>query len=134
MRCGHLRPTFPPPPPNPNRVKEVRNEADVEELQADLEKLYDWQKSNNMEFNSKKFEVLRYGKNDDLKKSTCYLTPNCEDMIEEKKSLRDLGIMMSNDASFSIHVESVCSKVKQKSSWMLRTFNSRLFFSFLELM
>ena len=106
-------------------AKEVRNETDVENFQTDLEKLYDWQKQNNMEFNSNKFEVLRYGKNDDLKQSTCYLTPNSDDIIEEKESLRDLGIMMSNDASFSIHVELVCSKVKQKSAWILRTFNSR---------
>ena len=105
--------------------KEVQSESDVETLQKDLEQLYDWQKKNNMEFNSKKFEVLRYGKDEDLKQSTCYFTPNLDDIIDEKESLRDLGIMMSNDASFSIHVESVCSKVKQKSAWILRTFNCR---------
>ena len=33
--------------------------------------------------------------------------------------------MMSNDGTFSIHVEAVCSKVKQKSSWILRTFANR---------
>ena len=32
---------------------------------------------------------------------------------------------MSNDASFSSHVEQVCSKVRQKSSWILRTFQCR---------
>ena len=65
-------------------------------------------------------EVLRYGQNDDLKQSTCHLRPNSEDIIGEKESLRDLGIIMSNDASFSIHVELVCSKVNQKSAWILR--------------
>ena len=106
-------------------TRKIENESDVESLQNDLETLYDWQERNNMEFNSKKFEILRYGKNDILKESTSYFTPNFEDLIEEKESLRDLGVMMSNDATFSIHVEAVCSKVKQKSSWILRTFANR---------
>ena len=78
-----------------------------------------------MAFNSSKFEVLRYGSNTALKESTNYLTPGCEAIIEEKENLRDLGIIMSNDASFSSHVEHVCKKVKQKCGWILRTFSSR---------
>ena len=105
--------------------RKVNNEEDVETLQDDLEKLYRWQEHNNMAFNSSKFEVLRYGSNTALKESTNYLTPGCEAIIEEKENLRDLGIIMSNDASFSSHVEHVCKKVKQKSGWILRTFSSR---------
>ena len=41
-------------------------------------------------FNGKKFEMLRYGKNQDLKNSTNYLTPGAEDLIEVKETLRDL--------------------------------------------
>ena len=63
-----------------------------------------------MAFNASKFEVLRYGSNSALKESTNYLTPGCEAIIEEKESLRDLGILMSNDATFSSHVEHVCNK------------------------
>ena len=32
---------------------------------------------------------------------------------------------MSDDASFTSHVHHVCSKVKQKAGWILRTFQSR---------
>ena len=78
-----------------------------------------------MEFNSKKFEVMRYGRNQILKDSTVYMTPKYEDIIEEKETLRDLGVIMSNDASFSNHVDFVCSKVRQKSGWVLRTFRNR---------
>ena len=106
-------------------ARKVASEDDVESLQTDLEKLYNWQESNNMLFNSKKFELLRYGKNQDLKNSTLYLTPNQNDVIEEKESLRDLGIIMSNDATFSSHVEQVCSQVRKKTSWILRTFQCR---------
>ena len=106
-------------------LRAVDTEADVEALQADLDRIYSWQEINNMEFNSKKFEVMRYGRNQTLKESTLYLTPNWEDIIEEKESLKDLGVIVSNDASFSNHVEHVCSKVKQKSGWILRTFRNR---------
>ena len=78
-----------------------------------------------MAFNGKKFEILRYGRNQDLKNSTSYLTPEAEDLIEVKECLRDLGIQMSDDARFSNHVDHVCSKVRQKSGWILRTFNNR---------
>ena len=85
--------------------KKVNTEEDVESLQEDLEKLYTWQENNNMAFNSSKFEVLRYGRNVSLKEATNYLTPNCGAVIEEKDSLRDLGIIMSSDATFSSHVQ-----------------------------
>ena len=59
-----------------------------------------------MKFNGMKFEVLRYGRNQELKESTSYFTPNFEDIIEEKNNLRDLGITMSVDATFPSHLES----------------------------
>ena len=106
-------------------LKAIKDEEDVEKLQADLDKLYEWQENNNMLFNGKKFEMLRYGTNTNLKESTVYFTPNYNDVIEEKDSLRDLGIIMTNDGKFSNHVEHVCSKVKQKSGWITRTFQCR---------
>ena len=102
-------------------MRAIKDEDDVEQLQTDLDKLYKWQENNNMLFNGNKFEVLRYGNNTDLKNSTAYFTPDYEDVIEEKDTLRDLGIMITNDGKFSSHVEHVCSKVKQKSGWITRT-------------
>ena len=57
-------------------VKAIIDEEDVEKLQADLDKLYEWQESNNMLFNGKKFEILRYATNANLKESTVFFTPN----------------------------------------------------------
>ena len=70
-------------------ARKVNIEEDVESLQADLERLYNWQEVNNMAFNEKKFEILRYGKNSSIKQSTSYLTPKCEGIIEEKGSWGD---------------------------------------------
>ena len=48
----------------------IRTQEDVENLQLDLNKIYSWAENNNMLFNNKKFELLRYGNNEDLKTST----------------------------------------------------------------
>jgi hypothetical protein len=42
-------------------IKGLATEAYVEELQADLEALYSWQRENNMEWNALKFVDLRLG-------------------------------------------------------------------------
>ena len=110
-------------------VKPFKDFDDVEDLQSDLETLYLWQDQNNMQFNGNKFELLRYGRDEDLKFSTNYLTPGAEEIIDTKECLRDLGVMMSDDAKFTEHVYHVCSKVRQKCGWILRTFNcSKTFF------
>ena len=77
-----------------------------------------------MLFNNGKFELLRYGDNQEIKDTTFYLTAN-EDIIEEKEQLRDLGIIMNNQANFTHHVDHVSAKVKQKCGWVLRAFQCR---------
>ena len=106
-------------------MRPIRTEEDVEDLQRDLDTIYDWQKENNMLFNSKKFEMMRFGSQVEIKTSTNYLTPDCEDLIEVKESLRDLGVIMNDKGTFTDHIKHICSKVTQKSSWVLRTFQAR---------
>ena len=45
-----------------------------------------------------------------LQHGTMYLTQGMKEVIEEKESLRDLGVMMSNSASFNNHINLVCKK------------------------
>ena len=100
-------------------------EEDVEHLQGDFEASYNWQKRNNIHFNCTKFEISRYGPNEEVKQSTMYFTTEFEDTIDAKEQLRDLGVIMSSDAKFKAHVDHVCTKVKQKCGRVLRTFNCR---------
>ena len=78
-----------------------------------------------MEFNNKKFQVLRYGANSNLKNETEYFTGNYDQIIERFESLRDLGIQMSEDASFIEHIYNIWRKVRQKCGWLYRTFYTR---------
>ena len=74
--------------------------------------------------NKTKFQVLRHGRDKELKEASCYLTP-CAKLIEEKESIKDLGIHIDSDCSFSTHIRSVVKKMKEISGWILRTFKTR---------
>ena len=46
--------------------KPIKNATDVESLHLDLIQLYDWANSNNMVFNGTKFQVVRYGHDEEI--------------------------------------------------------------------
>ena len=77
-----------------------------------------------MKLNSCKFEHLKYGKDIESKNLSTYLTNN-NTIIENKNSVKDLGVWMSSDCSFTEHINKLISKTKDISSWILRTFNNR---------
>ena len=78
-----------------------------------------------MVFNGTKFQVIRYGHDKDIKDDTNYFTEDTNEIIEKFESLIDLGVILSDDATFDKHVENVVKKVRQKTGWVLRTFYSR---------
>ena len=97
------------------KVKQkVNTEEDVEKLQKELEKLDKWAKSNNMNFNGKKLQVVRYGPNEELKNSTEYFSGSYDEIIERFDMVRDLGVQLSDDASFNAQIEKVVKKARQK--------------------
>ena len=95
-------------------LREIKNESDVIEFQSDLEEFYYWARNNNMSFNDSKFIVLRYGRNNSLKKDTSYFTDNMG-LIIEKETHKDLGVLMSSSSEFGDHIDSIIKKVKKKS-------------------
>ena len=106
-------------------IKSVNSEDDAADLQNDLNAVFDWASTNKMSFNTEKFEMLSYRKHSrvDIPEFIyldCSLSP-----IESKVCVKDLGIEMSNDCSFSYHIDKVCSTMLKLSSWTCRTFGSR---------
>ena len=93
-------------------------------LQQDLQGVFEWAETNNMLFNSKKFELLRYGNNTELKNATNYKS-NTGTQIQEKNTTRDLGVIMSSTADFKTHIKTLAETVRDLSSWILRSFKSR---------
>jgi hypothetical protein len=45
-----------------------------------------------------------------------------ESPIEMFSKLRDLGVILNDNATFGDHIEHVCKKVRQKMGWILRTY------------
>ena len=105
--------------------KGIKNEEDVESLQADLNKLYDWAKANNMVYNGTKFQVIRYGSSKEIKEDTDYFTEDTGEPIERFETLRDLGVILSEEANFKAHIQHVEKKVRRQIGWVLRTFYCR---------
>ena len=92
----------------------IKNNEDVESLQTDLDKLYDWAKTNNMVYNGTKFQAIRYGNKKDIKEDTNYFTEDTGEIIEIFETLRDLGVILSEEANFKAHVLHVEQKVRRK--------------------
>jgi len=104
--------------------KGISDRSDTDLLQKDLEAIYQWARDNNMEFNSEKFECLRYGNNAEIKESTSYYS-NTGSVIEEKEFVKDLGVIMSNNGGFTTHIDKVVQTTNSLVGWILRTFKTR---------
>ena len=68
---------------------------------------------------------MRYRSKKAANNSTLNYTSNDDKVIEEKEVLTDLGITMSNDATFDQHILSMREKIMKKTGWALRTFRTR---------
>ena len=104
--------------------RSIKSVEDALELQKDLDRIYQWAKDNNMDFNNNKFELIRYGLNQIIKDATSYSAPDGSH-IPEKTHVKDLGVTMSNNVTFSEHINKICQKARDMCSWILRTFKAR---------
>ena len=76
-----------------------------------------------MLFNSDKFPLIRYGKNLALK-NTPY-TDADENNIEQALQVKDLGMMITENADYHTHSKIQIHKAKRNMGYMLRTFKTR---------
>ncbi|KAG0725695.1 putative RNA-directed DNA polymerase from transposon X-element [Chionoecetes opilio] len=106
------------------RVKRgIATEEDVARLQEDLNHLLDWADTNNMSMNSDKFELMKYGPLHNIKGDTTYQAH--QQTITPAHHVRDLGITMSADSTFSQHIINISNTAKKLTGWILRTFHTR---------
>ena len=99
-------------------IKRINSINDVIKLQEDLVKLHHWGEKNKMVYNGDKFVAIRYVKDKDLKDNTFYFSREMEEVIEEKDEVRDLGIIIQNDATFTRQIEKASTKARQKGGWI----------------
>ena len=102
----------------------VTQVQDCEVLQQDLDNVYTWAEKTGMQFNADKFELLRFWVDRDSAPDFDYLAPG-GGKIEEKDSLRDLGVRVSSDLKFSYQIDLAVSSANCMVGWALRTFRGR---------
>ena len=100
-------------------------------LQEDLDRVVEWSIANNMQLHEDKFEVISYclntTRNNPLRNlpfSTGlgeYLTPSGAE-ITPSDTVRDLGVHLSNDCSWTHHVSIIAAEAGKMAAWVLGTF------------
>ncbi len=108
------------------------SENDVKLLQTDLQNVIQWSERNNMALHKDKFEYMchRFNNQHDLSHLpfVCDLfrySVSDEISLEPVQQLRDLGILVSIDLSWSPHIRAIANKARQKASWVLSVFHTR---------
>ena len=102
----------------------IQSGQDCSDLQADLQVIYDWAEKVNMHFNSEKFECLRFWPGAGAPPAYKNQGPDKSE-IEVKSNLKDLGIQLSSDLSFKVHVEKTIAAASKLAGWGLRSFRGR---------
>lgn len=103
-------------------IRELQNRVG---LQEGINQLCEWTIDNNMMFNEDKFQMISYSQNP--LHTPIEHTYHTKDGVEikEEEEIRDLGVLMNKDMTFSSQVQKAVNKARQKSGWILRTFKSR---------
>ena len=115
-------------------MKAISGNRDMEILQNDLNAVTKWSTRNNMSLHEDKFEFIshaasRFGSCPVLKD-----LPFANDILEYTTSkgiltpvdqLRDLGVTVSADLSWTAQVKSMATKARQKAGWVLSVFHTR---------
>ena len=106
-------------------TRAIHTQVDLSTLQHDLHIMYLWAEENNMTFNGEKFEVVRFWPNaSTIKDNHCYTCPEGKP-IEEKKCVKDLGVQLSTDLTFSHHIHTTIKACGALIGWVLRSFRTR---------
>ena len=110
----------------------VKTEQDVSLLQMDLNSVIQWSERNNMALHKDKFEYMchRHNRHNALIELP-FVSELYQYSVSDDKSLapvsqlRDLGVLVSNDLSWSPHIIAIANKARQKAAWVLSVFQTR---------
>jgi hypothetical protein len=101
----------------------ITDDLDCERLQDYLSSINDWALVNNMQFNGTKFKVMRSSVSTEIGMSHCYLASDGTEI--EKQLVQDLGVLMSTEATFDVHIEEIVVRSQQWMGWIWWTFQTR---------
>ena len=101
----------------------IESPTNIDNLQFDLRTVYDWAETNNMKFNSSKFNYVCYHTKNSPNNENIYISPT-HDIIKSVTTVRDLGVTMSNSCDFNAHIDKTVKTCSRLVGWILRTFTT----------
>lgn len=112
--------------------KQISSEADVIELQSDLNSAILWSISNNMVLHEDKFDLIihkcrpKYPLHElPFTNEQMTYQVSSGDTLSPVHQLKDLGVIVSSDLSWTPHINTICSKARAVASWVLSVFRAR---------
>ena len=101
-------------------------------LQADIVNVLNWSRANNMELNEEKFELQSYSNKINSITHEFPFHPELFSysvsdsvLLEPTLQVKDLGVMVTNDLTWSNHIATIVAKAKGVASWALSVFGTR---------
>lgn len=99
--------------------KQIACVEDANHLQEDLTRILTWATNNNMALNGDKFELLRYGtQNEDI---AAFSYQSDGHSLHSQEHARDLGIYMSEDATFTHHYAKITETARRMCGWIFKS-------------
>ena len=112
--------------------KSIQSVNDTKKLQDDLVSTIEWSKRNNMQLHQSKFELLTHSTGrakllSELPFSTQFTEYSTQDqsVISPKPKVRDLGVTITEDLTWSPHINNIADDARKISSWILSVFKDR---------
>ena len=112
--------------------KQISTMEDVRSLQCDLDVVCSWSKENNMQLHEHKFELMSHRSSPvSLFDSLPFCVEQCSYDVSDGVSLyptfelRDLGVVVSSDLSWSSHINKITAAARSMAYWVLSVFRTR---------
>ena len=112
--------------------RSINSTKDSELLQKDLEKAIQWSEEANMQLHQSKFELLAHNtENSKLLQELPFIHEFSEyitsdgSTISPKDAVKDLGIIITPELSWSPHIAKIADDTRRMASWVLSVFSER---------
>jgi len=113
--------------------KHIASMSDVGQLQDDLDNVVRWSKENNMQLHEDKFELTSHKATPNPSlfqlpfvayEAVSYSVSSGEKLVPVQ-TVRDLGVTITDDLSWSLHVSNSVKKARNTSAWVFSVFKTR---------